>query len=49
VSKLSAKFVSPEHCLPAVEAVQGLMKALDGLVAKSGAYFIDYQGQAIDW
>jgi hypothetical protein len=25
------------------------MKALDGLVAKSGAYFIDYQGHAIDW
>ena len=48
-SKLSAKFVSPEHCLPAVEAVQGLMMALDGLEAKSGAYFIDYQGQAIDW
>ncbi len=48
-SKLSAKFVSPEHCLPAVEAVQGLMSALDGLVAKSGAYFIDHQGQAIDW
>ncbi|MCX7084936.1 MAG: SDR family NAD(P)-dependent oxidoreductase [Methylococcales bacterium] len=48
-SKLSAKFVSPEHCLPADEAVQGLMQALDDLVAKSGAYFIDYQGQAIDW
>lgn len=48
-SKLSAKFVSPEHCLPAVEAVDGLMQALDGLVAKSGAHFIDYQGQAIEW
>ena len=48
-SKLSAKFVSPEHCLPADEAVQGLLQALDGLVAKSSAYFIDYQGQVIDW
>ncbi len=48
-SKLSAKFVSPEHCLPADEAVEGLMNALDSLVAKCGAYFIDYQGQAIEW
>lgn len=48
-SKLSANFVSPAHCLPAAEAVQGLMTALDGLEAKSGAYFIDYQGQSIDW
>ena len=48
-SKLSAKFVSAEHCLPAAEAVEGLINAMDGLVAKSGAYFIDYQGQAIDW
>lgn len=48
-SKLSAKFVSPEHCLPVVEAVHGLMNALDCLVAKKGAYFIDYQGQIIDW
>lgn len=48
-SKLSANFVSAAHCLPAAEAVQGLMTALDGLAAKSGAYFIDYQGQAINW
>lgn len=48
-SKLSANFVSPAHCLPVAEAVQGLMTALDGLEPKSGAYFIDYQGQSIDW
>jgi len=48
-SKLSAKFVSPEQCLSADISVQGLMKSLDGLMPKNGAYFIDYQGHNIEW
>jgi NAD(P)-dependent dehydrogenase (short-subunit alcohol dehydrogenase family) len=48
-SKLSAKFVSPEQCLSADISVQGLMKSLDGLTPKNGAYFIDYQGHNIEW
>ncbi|MEN9763920.1 MAG: hypothetical protein RI906_3746, partial [Pseudomonadota bacterium] len=35
--------VSPEV------AAGGLLQALDGLQAQSGAYFIDYRGQSIAW
>lgn len=48
-SKLSAPFQSGHATLAAQDSVAGMLTALDGLAARSQAWFIDYQGQPIDW
>lgn len=48
-SKLSAPFQSGHAALAAQDSVAGMLRALDGLAARSQAWFIDYQGQSIDW
>ncbi len=49
-SKLSQPFSARvETLLEPTESVSGMMQALMKLEAKSGAHFIDYQGQEISW
>ncbi|NCA71543.1 MAG: SDR family NAD(P)-dependent oxidoreductase [Sphingobacteriia bacterium] len=49
-SRLSQPFArGVEHLLEPEESVAGLMQALGALPSKSGAHFIDYQGQEIPW
>jgi NAD(P)-dependent dehydrogenase (short-subunit alcohol dehydrogenase family) len=49
ISKLSAPFQSGHATLAAQDSVAGMLTALDGLAARPQAWFIDYQGQPIDW
>jgi len=49
ISKLSAPFQAGHATLAAQDSVAGMLTALDGLAARSQAWFIDYQGQPIDW
>lgn len=48
-SKLSAPFQSGHATLNAQDSVAGMLAALDGLAARPQAWFVDYQGQSIDW
>jgi NAD(P)-dependent dehydrogenase (short-subunit alcohol dehydrogenase family) len=52
-SPLSTPFVEQSSVLTAVESVNGLLQALDQLgmaeQQHTGAYFLDYKGQAIPW
>ncbi len=49
-SRLSKPFEKGvEHLLEPDESVAGLMHALRALPTKTGAHFIDYQGQDIPW
>lgn len=49
-STLSQPFVSADHpAISASESVQGMMQAIRALQPKSGAHFVDYRGNAIDW
>jgi NAD(P)-dependent dehydrogenase (short-subunit alcohol dehydrogenase family) len=52
-SPLSTPFVDQSSVLTARESVEGLLQALDQLglaeLEHKGAYFLDYQGQAIPW
>ncbi len=49
-SALSAPFsASVTNLLEAAESVAGLLAALKALPPKSGAHFIDYKGQIIEW
>lgn len=48
-SKLSAPFQSGHATLAAQDSVAGMLMALDGLAARPQAWFVDYQGQSIDW
>lgn len=49
-SRLSKPFErGVEHLLEPDESVAGLMQAMCSLPSKSGAHFIDYQGQDIPW
>jgi NAD(P)-dependent dehydrogenase (short-subunit alcohol dehydrogenase family) len=50
VSPLSHRFVSAATTtVSAAEAAAGLLKTLDQLPARSGAYFVDYRGESIPW
>jgi hypothetical protein len=51
-SNLTKPFVGQEGILTPEQSASGLLQALDVLgvdQAHQGAFFIDYQGQAIDW
>lgn len=49
-SKLSAPFqANVRQLLEPAEAVAGMMRAMMNLAPKSGAHFIDYQGNEIPW
>ena len=49
-SKLSNPFASSQmHLLEPHESVLGMLTALKNLPVKSGAHFIDYQGNEIPW
>ena len=49
-SKLSQPFLgSVPHLLEPDESVQGLLRAMKSLQPTTGAHFVDYQGQHIDW
>ena len=49
-SRLSKPFErGVEHLLEPDESVAGLMRAMQSLPSKTGAHFIDYQGQEIPW
>ena len=49
-SKLSNPFASSQmHLLEPHESVLGMLTALNNLPVKSGAHFIDYQGNEIPW
>ncbi|MFM7633545.1 MAG: short-chain dehydrogenase, partial [Betaproteobacteria bacterium] len=49
-SKLSEPFqANVQRLLEPGESVAGMMRAMMGLAPKSGAYFIDYQGNEIPW
>ena len=49
-SKLSQPFLgSVPHLLEPDESVQGLLSAMKSLQPTTGAHFVDYQGQHIDW
>ncbi|MEK9811921.1 MAG: SDR family NAD(P)-dependent oxidoreductase [Bordetella sp.] len=48
-SKLSAPFQSGHATVAAEDSAAGLLKALDALEPRAQAWFIDYQGNAIDW
>jgi NAD(P)-dependent dehydrogenase (short-subunit alcohol dehydrogenase family) len=49
-SKLSAPFTAgASTVLSAEQSVSGLLAAMAGLTAKSGAHFLDYKGEAINW
>ena len=37
------------HLLEPAESVQGMLGALQGLAARQGAHFVDYQGNEIPW
>jgi len=49
ISKLSAPFQAGHATLAAQDSVAGMLAALDGLATRPQAWFIDYQGQPIDW
>ena len=49
VSKLSSPFQSGHTTVAAEDSVAGLLTALDRLEARAQAWFIDYQGNTIDW
>ena len=50
VSPLSHRFVSAATAtVSAAEAASGLLKTLDQMPARSGAYFVDYRGESIPW
>ncbi len=48
-SLLTQAFVDPSHCVSAQVSVRGMLTTLDALPAKSGAHFVDYLGQPIEW
>ncbi len=49
-SKLSQPFLgSVAHLLEPDESVKGLLSAMKSLQPTTGAHFVDYQGQHIDW
>jgi len=49
-SRLSEPFqANVQRLLEPAESVAGMMQAMMGLAPKSGAYFIDYQGNHIPW
>ena len=49
-SKLSQPFLgSVAHLLEPDASVQGLLSAMKSLQPTTGAHFVDYQGQHIDW
>ncbi len=49
-SDLSRPFAAAvPHLLEPGESVQGMLSALQGLSARQGAHFVDYQGQEIPW
>jgi NAD(P)-dependent dehydrogenase (short-subunit alcohol dehydrogenase family) len=49
-SKLSQPFLgSVAHLLEPDESVLGLLSAMKSLQPTTGAHFVDYQGQQIDW
>jgi NAD(P)-dependent dehydrogenase (short-subunit alcohol dehydrogenase family) len=49
-SKLSQPFLaSVAHLLEPDESVKGLLNAMKSLQPTTGAHFVDYQGQHIDW
>ena len=48
-SKLSAPFQSCHATVAADDSVAGLLKAIDKLEARAQAWFIDHQGNTIDW
>jgi NAD(P)-dependent dehydrogenase (short-subunit alcohol dehydrogenase family) len=48
-SALTSPFVDPSHCITPEQSVAGMLGALDGLPAKSGAHFVDYAGNSIEW
>ena len=49
-SKLSNPFANSQmHLLEPHDSVQAMLKALKNLPVKSGAHFIDYQGEEIPW
>ncbi|MDP4828556.1 MAG: short-chain dehydrogenase, partial [Burkholderiaceae bacterium] len=48
-SKLSAPFQSGHATVAADDSVAGLLQAIDRLEARAQAWFIDYQGNTIDW
>ncbi len=48
-SALSAPFLAGHPTLSARDAVGGLMRALDGLKPRRGAWFVDHRGEEIPW
>jgi hypothetical protein len=49
-SKLSQPFTgTTPHLLEPSESVVGMLSAMKNVTLKSGAHFIDYQGQTIEW
>jgi hypothetical protein len=49
-SKLSQPFTgATPHLLEPSESVVGMLSAMKNVTVKSGAHFIDYQGQTIEW
>jgi NAD(P)-dependent dehydrogenase (short-subunit alcohol dehydrogenase family) len=48
-SPLSRPFVADADALTPALSVAGMLRALDGLPAQSGAHFIDYRGDSIPW
>jgi NAD(P)-dependent dehydrogenase (short-subunit alcohol dehydrogenase family) len=48
-SPLSRPFVADAHALTPALSVAGMLRALDGLPAQSGAHFVDYRGEAVPW
>ena len=48
-SPLSSPFVQPSKAMGAQASVDGLLKAIGPLESRSGAHFIDFNGQTIPW
>ncbi len=48
-SPLSAPFVGTADALTPAQSVAGMLQALDGLPAQSGAHFVDYRGDFVPW
>lgn len=49
-SNLSKAFASSvPHLLEPAESVAGMLAALNALTPKSGAHYVDYKGEPIDW
>jgi hypothetical protein len=49
VSRLSQSFSRGHDTVTAQASVTGMLEALDGLVARAQAWFIDYRGNHIEW